>query len=132
MEFPVIDVEPIEPLLKKERRILAAYLLGSAAKGTLRPDSDIDIALMFVPGKIMSGVERGELAAELSLLLHREVDLGVISSRNLVYARESILTGRRIFSRNDTVADLYAATLLGLYAQFHYERRGILHGYLAR
>lgn len=128
----MIDVALIVPLLQKERRILAAYLLGSAVNGTLRPDSDIDIALMFLPGKGMTGVERGELAAELSLVLRREVDLGVLSSGNLVYARETILTGNRIFSRNDGVADLYAATLLGLYAQFHYERRGILHGYLAR
>ena len=124
-----LGLEKILPIFERDPRILALYLLGSAHAGRMRKDSDIDLALMSEPGAELSGVERGDLAAEAALELGREVDLGEVSTRNLVYAREAILNGRRLFARDLGRAELREATLLGLYARFHEERREVADAY---
>lgn len=115
--------------LSGDSRILAAYLLGSAARDALRPDSDLDIAIMPAAGVHFTALELAELAAQLTPLAGRPVDIGLVSPANLIYAREAILSGRRIVCRNPFQADLAAATLLGLAAQFDYERREVVHAY---
>jgi predicted nucleotidyltransferase len=67
-----------------DERILALYLLGSAQAGTMRPDSDVDLAILLGPGRRIDSLERASIAAETSLALGREVDLGEVSSRNLI------------------------------------------------
>ena len=117
--------------LSADERVNSAYLLGSAAQGRLRPDSDVDIALMLAKGKSFNAVERCLLAASLSLELGREVELGLLSSANLVYARQAILTGHRLFARESFLADLRAASLLGMYERFNLDRREVSDAYSA-
>lgn len=122
----------IQRRLEQDRRVLAAYLLGSAASGRMRPDSDLDLALMMMPDAKMSSLDRIALAAELGLEAGMVVDIGELSSGNLVYAKEAILTGRRIFTRDAFQADLKACTLLGMYVRFNEDRHEVLHAYQAR
>lgn len=122
----------IQRRLAQDNRVLAAYLLGSAASGRMRPDSDLDLALMTMPDAELSSLDRIALAASLGLDLGIVVDIGELSSRNLVYAKEAILAGRRIFTRDLFQADLTACTLLGMYFQFNEERREVLDAYRAR
>ncbi|MFA7566334.1 MAG: nucleotidyltransferase domain-containing protein [Alkalispirochaeta sp.] len=110
-------------------RILAVYLLGSGAVGRLRPDSDVDVAVMPVPGTIISALDRADFAHALSYRLGRSVDVGELSSRNLVYANETIHRGVRLYTRDADAADLYAATLLGMYVVFNEGRQEIMRGY---
>ena len=124
-----IQMQRIVSTLAGDDRILAAYLLGSAARDALRPESDLDIAVMPADGYHFTALELAELAAQLTPLAGRPVDIGLISPANLVYARQAILTGRRIVCRNLFHADRTAATLLGLAAQFEYERREVVHAY---
>jgi predicted nucleotidyltransferase len=112
-------------------RILAVYLLGSGARGALRPDSDLDLAVLPFPGERFSALELAELAAELGIRAGRPVDLGLLSAANLIYASQAILTGQRIFCRHTFTADHAVASLLGMAAQFHYERREVVHAYSA-
>jgi predicted nucleotidyltransferase len=114
---------------RRDRRILALYLLGSIAGGRLRDDSDIDIALMAVPGTTISSIEHADFAHTLTYKLGRPVDVGNLSSRNLVYANEALLRGFRIYSDDPDAADLYAATLLGLYLEFNESRKEIIDAY---
>ena len=128
----MLDLSPIEPEIERDRRILSAYVLGSAVSGRMRPDSDLDIAVLPVAtAGPLSQVDIAELSATLSLAAGRAVDVGVLSSRNLIYASEAILKGERFFCRDRFQADLAAATLLGLAAQFRYERREIVDAYTA-
>ncbi len=122
----------IQRRLEQDRRVLAAYLLGSAASGRMRPDSDLDLALMTMPDATLSPQDRITLAAELGLEVGIVVDIGELSSKNLVYAKEAILTGRRFFTRDVFQADLKACTLLGMYFRFNEERREVLDAYRAR
>lgn len=97
----------------------------------MRPESDLDLALMTMPGVNLSPLERIALAAELGLEVGIVVDIGELSSNNLVYAKEAILTGRRIFTRDPFQADLRACTLLGMYCRFNEERQEVLDAYRA-
>jgi predicted nucleotidyltransferase len=100
LETPFASIaRSLIPFLEGETRVLAAYLLGSAVSGRMRPDSD--------------------------------VDLGLLGSGNLIYAKEAIFTGIRIFSRNDAAADAAEATLLGMYVSFNEERQEVLDAYRA-
>jgi predicted nucleotidyltransferase len=125
IETVIIDVVAGEP------RVLAAYLLGSFVRDSLRRDSDIDLALLLMPGQTMTAIERAELGASLAFRIGRDVDVGLISSHNLVYAHQVAFTGRRIFSRDVGRTDHDMTTLLGLYAQFQWDRREVLHAYSA-
>jgi predicted nucleotidyltransferase len=119
------------PFFEGEGRILAAYLLGSAVSGRLRPDSDIDVALLPYPSCRLSDLDRANLGARIAFEIGREVDIGELCSSNLIYAKEAIFTGLRIFSRDARAADESAATLLGLYVAFNEERREVLDAYRA-
>lgn len=113
----------------KDQRILALYLLGSAATGRLRPDSDIDIALMPERDARIGALDRADMAASLAFDLGRDVDIGELTSENLVYSREAILKGIRLFARDGARADLRAASLLGMYARFNEDRRELIDAY---
>lgn len=113
-------------------RIEAAYLLGSAAKNTMRPDSDIDVAILVRAGDTFSDVERCELGADLSFNLGYVMDIGMLSSTNLIYAKEAILTGRCVFKRDNFVVDMAVTMLLAMYCNFNEERQEVLNAYHIR
>jgi predicted nucleotidyltransferase len=61
--------ERLRRLFADRRDVRLALLFGSAARGTDRPDSDVDVAVD------APGVDRLELARDLSLALDREVSV---------------------------------------------------------
>ena len=75
--------------------------------------------------------ERLRIANDLAYKLERSVDLGEISSANLVYSREAFLTGVPVFQRNPEKASLRRAGLLGMYIQFNLDRKEVLNAYRA-
>jgi len=50
-------------------------LFGSAARGEMRPDSDIDLLVEFLPNAEVGLVEHAGLMLDLAQLLGRKVDL---------------------------------------------------------
>lgn len=124
--------DSVERMAEKETNILAVYLLGSAARGTLRADSDIDLGVMIEPGLKISTLKRTELANSLSYKLRRTVDMGEISSKNLIYAREALLKGILIYTKNQNRVNLYRSNLLGLYIQFNFDRQEVVDAYRTR
>lgn len=60
--------------LCRRYRVAKLELFGSRAKGTARPESDIDLLVTFVPG-FTPGLEFFALAEELEALLGHPVDL---------------------------------------------------------
>jgi predicted nucleotidyltransferase len=65
----------IRKVLEREPRIRAGFLHGSAQSGTMRPDSDVDLALLLGPAEQMSARKRLQLAGELSRVVGRMVDI---------------------------------------------------------
>jgi uncharacterized protein len=56
------------------------WLFGSAARGALRPDSDIDVAIEFADDAPKGLFELVEMQDEMAERLGRRVDLGTLSS----------------------------------------------------
>jgi len=118
-------------IVSGDARVLAVYLLGSALRGNLGPQSDIDLALMLEAGTKMSSLERLKIANDLAYKLERSVDLGEVSSANLVYSREAFLSGIPLFQRNPEKVSLRRAGLMGMYIQFNLDRKEVLDAYSA-
>lgn len=123
--------ERVSRRIEKDPRILAAYILGSVVTGSMRRDSDIDIAVLPDGGADLSSLDIFDLSAELSMITGRNVDLGQLSSRNMVYASEALLKGYRFYCVDIEKADLMVATLLGLAMGLNVERKEILDAYRA-
>ena len=126
-----INLSPVMPLFVQNSKIIAVYALGSVVRGELRRESDIDLALLLAPGATLSSAELVALSVQLAEILGRPVDLGLLSTRNLVYLRQAVLTGQRIYCRPFTQAALLVANGLGLYANFQDERREVMNAYTA-
>lgn len=124
-------VRRIAASMENDKRVLAVYLLGSAARDMMRRDSDVDLAILPAPGTKISPLDCFDMASRLSFETGYEIDTGVLGSGNLVYAREAILGGRRIFERDRTQADTAAMNLLGMYLVFNFDRREVLDAYSA-
>lgn len=134
MTLTTLDRELLDAartVLARHPAVAAAYLLGSAATGRLRPDSDIDIALLPKPGESFTALERLALAAELGTIFARTVDLGVLTTANLVYAKEAVANGLLMFERDRSTTARFAMLALSMYAALQEARREVLRAYAA-
>jgi len=61
--------------LCRRYRVRELSLFGSAARGEMRPDSDIDLLVEFLPNADVGLVEHAGLMLDLARLLGRKVDL---------------------------------------------------------
>jgi predicted nucleotidyltransferase len=123
--------EIAQTFFQNDSRVLAVFLLGSAARNTMRSDSDIDLALILYPGLSLDILDRTDMAGKISYELQRTVDLGEISGRNLIYAREALLSGFPVFIKDSDKLNLVRANLLGLYLRFNEDRKEVLDAYRA-
>lgn len=117
--------------LRNYPEIAAAYLLGSAITGRLRDDSDIDIALLPANRQNISMRSRLELSGILETKLGKTVDIGIISSHNLIYASEAILTGNRILTLQKGYTETTEMRLLGCYIVFKEDLKEVEEAYSA-
>lgn len=131
MQMQAAKIEEIKAVLGTLPEIDAAYLHGSASKGTMHPNSDVDIALLPVPGKILPMLERLQYAAELETILGHPVDIGILSTGNLVYAKEVMDHGTELFSKNRFRSELFLSTCLSMYAELQQQRKEVLNAYSA-
>lgn len=88
-----VDVAKLAELCRRyEVRELSVF--GSAVRGEMRPDSDIDLLVEFMPDAHVDLVDHAGLMLDLSHLLGRRVDL--VSKRGLKpLIRDSILEEAR-------------------------------------
>ena len=78
--------------IARQYRIRRLELFGSAARGELKADSDIDLLVEFENGKAPSLGGMVKLQAELSALFGgRKVDLATLSILNNPYRRQAIM-----------------------------------------
>lgn len=122
----------ITPVLQRDQRIVAAYLLGSIVSGRLHAQSDIDLAVLPDPPKSFTAMDRLYLAAAIQDELPLEADIGILSTHDPVYSSQAIVRGKCIFVRDKFKKDLFAATCLALYAQLKFERIEVENAYRIR
>jgi predicted nucleotidyltransferase len=97
-------IERLRPVLGRDPRIAAAWLFGSAARGELRADSDIDVGILLRdPKSTAADVYEllGELVARLEVVVApRSVDLVLLEHQGPVFAHEALVDGRLILEQD--------------------------------
>jgi len=125
------SLSKVVALLEREPAVAAVYLHGSTAKETRRSDSDLDLAILPAAGRSLSAMERLDLAQRLTAESGRRVDLGVLGTGNLVYAKEVIEHGRLLFTKDPGRSLVFPGLCLSLYADLQQSRKEVLDAYAA-
>ena len=109
----------------------AVYLFGSAADGTERPDSDIDIALLLPPeeAKSAGSLSFSDLKYELEEKFGKRVDLINLRTVSTVFKKEITVFGKRVFCAPGSEVDIFEMLVLSFYGKLNEERAGILEAF---
>ena len=94
---------------EKEQSVRLAFLMGSFAKGTARPDSDVDVAALF--DRAPDFMEALDLRERLSALLRREADLVVLNDAGPIIRMQALKSGIRLFARGKAYEDFFVRTV---------------------
>ncbi|SHK23510.1 type VII toxin-antitoxin system MntA family adenylyltransferase antitoxin [Paramaledivibacter caminithermalis] len=86
-------------ILKKNNKIIMAYVFGSIVKGNETKDSDIDIAIYISKGEI-DAFEYLSLKRELMDVSSKEVDIVILNDANPLIKQEIFRDGKKLFSRD--------------------------------
>jgi predicted nucleotidyltransferase len=118
------EIEKIKEYLKEKLSPYLIILFGSAVKGYMREDSDVDIA--FLSDKELNSYEVFLIAQGLADLLGRDVDLVDLKKASTVFQVQVISTGKVIFCSDKTKRMVFEMTALKKYARLNEERECIL------
>ena len=115
----------------REPTIMAVWILGSAVSDRLREDSDVDFAIFYTPGTVRDLAALGGLVLDLERVLGRTVDLGQLSSRNVVYAVQATQHGKLLYARDPLEATAFAGRMQSLYLDLKHDRKIVEDAYCA-
>ncbi|MDH5739070.1 MAG: nucleotidyltransferase domain-containing protein [Nitrospira sp.] len=104
--------------------LIALYRFGSAERGAVRPESDIDLAIF--SREALPELRRFELAQDLAIQLHRDVDLVDLRSASTVMRMQIISTGTCLTSVDEQARREFEMYTYSDYARLNEERRDIL------
>lgn len=107
---------------------LSPYLIvlfGSTVKGTLRNDSDLDIA--FLAEQNHDAYEIFLIAQELASQINRDVDLVDLNQASTVFQAQIVSTGKVIYCLDEMKRAHFFMKTLKMYAKLNEERAPILH-----
>lgn len=110
--------------------LIALYRFGSQAKGTARPNSDVDLAVL--ASNPIPNMRRFELAQELATQLHRDVDLVDLRTASTVMRMQVISTGECLASQDESARREFEMYAYSDYARLNEERREIIKGIIKR
>jgi len=105
--------------------LIALYRFGSHAKGDIRPDSDVDLAVLACDP--IPALHRFELAQELATRLHCDVDLVDLRAASTVMRMQVISTGECLDAPNGPACREFEMYVYADYARLNEERREILN-----
>ena len=118
------DSALIDHIRKSVPNLIALHCFGSQVKGSVRPDSDIDLAVL--ASDPIPNLRRFELAQELAVQLHRDVDLVDLRSASTVMRMQVISTGTCLDAPDEPARREFEMYAYSDYARLNEERRDIL------
>lgn len=105
MDTKILEV--LREYFEKREDIAFVFLFGSAARGKIRREGDIDIAVYFWPEKDVEweAFEKrykgeGNIGLDLERLLKKEVDLIVLNRARSIFADEILRKGKPIIIKD--------------------------------
>ena len=110
--------------------LIALYRFGSTERGAVRSDSDIDLAVL--SREALPELRRFELAQELAIQLHRDVDLVDLRAASTVMRIQIISTGTCLARADDRARREFEMYVYSDYARLNEERREIVKGITKR
>ena len=103
--------------------ILAAYLFGSATRGRLTTESDIDIALLFAePPDALRVLDMRE---DLTTLLGRQADLVNLNQASPILGMQVLRNGEIVFERSARAARQFRVRTIFAYFDLKQVRKPI-------
>jgi predicted nucleotidyltransferase len=105
--------------------LAAALLFGSAARERLRPESDIDLALLFGEEAVPEGFALLDLRGDLEQCVGRDVDLLVLNTASPIIAHQALKTGLLLRCPDRPAYLRYVVRLISTYADLKRVRRPI-------
>jgi predicted nucleotidyltransferase len=105
-------------------RPVVVYLYGSVAKGTPRPESDLDVA--FLPSFACDAYDVFRAEQVLAAKLGRDVDLADLSRAGAVLKAQVLEHGERLLVCDAERAAEFEMLALSDYARLNEERREVL------
>lgn len=111
--------ELFESMQRRLPRLLGVWLFGSEARGTARPDSDLDLAVLGAAP--FDTVQVFDLGLELGVLARRDVDLVDLRRLPIVLQKEVLLGGRRVAEFDVKGCDAYESDAIAMYVAFRDE-----------
>lgn len=101
--------------LDRDQRFAAAILFGSIARGTARPDSDVDVGVLYACDDARAAANAGliDLLGQLGITARRNVHLVDLLHADSALRRSIFASGRILFDRSGrALRDLKVNTLL--------------------
>jgi uncharacterized protein len=118
------DSSLIAYIKKAVPSLIALYRFGSAERGAVRPDSDIDLAIF--SREALPELRRFELAQDLAIQLHRDIDLVDLRSASTVMRMQIVSTSTCLTSVDEQARREFEMYTYSDYARLNEERRDIL------
>ena len=113
----------------REDKIKLAFLIGSYAKKAARPDSDVDVAVLF--GRSFDIKQVLDLKERLTELIGKDVDLVVLNSAGPVMKMQALKTGILLYAERGAYEQFFVSTI-NEYDDLKYCRREIEENILRR
>jgi predicted nucleotidyltransferase len=110
--------------------VIAIYQFGSRARGTARPTSDLDLAVL--AREPIPHEQRFHLAQELAVQLHRDVDLLDLRTASTVMKMQVLTTGQCLETRDERAKAEFEMYTYADYARLNEERKELLKGITER
>jgi len=119
------ELRGLEQALVADHELVAAYLFGSFARGSARPDSDVDVAVLYTAQAAAAPRDYLQRLARLTQAAGRDVHLVELEGADSDLCRSIFERGRLLFDRSDgRLAALELRKLID-YADWEYGRRVI-------
>lgn len=121
------SADRIGKVLAERQDVQLGYIFGSAASGSERESSDIDIGVLFAVEAEPATLD--QLAAELETVSGRPVDLVDLDSAPPLLAHEIISGGQLLFCGDDTQRTRFESRAIARYLDTAHLRK-VQHTYL--
>ncbi len=102
----------LQPIASNHPEIVAVWVFGSAVRGALRFDSDVDVAVLFAKGVATRNKVLAAFAARLEALTSPyPVDAVDLAEQGVIFAHQVLCTGRLVFEADrERRADVESST----------------------